>query len=85
MTNTFAVIRFVQMSLTASVLGAALLIGSAPAGSATEITPTPISTTDVLAQAPAAAEPGTTAAPAQPVRQIQFTLPAAGAVGFGWG
>jgi hypothetical protein len=90
MTNTLTVVRLIRLGFAASLLGAALLIGSARAASAAEITPTPISAPIFApifapvsqAQDADQAQPATTPAGTRPA---PLTLPQVGAVGFGWG
>ena len=84
MTNTLTVIRFTRSILAASLLGAALLVGSAHAGAAAEATAiqvaAPLSQTQDGTPAAPAPAAGTSAQPAPPAR-----APGLGAVGFGWG
>ena len=84
MTNTLIAIRFIRSSLAASLLGAALLVGAAQAGSAAEITAIQVSAPIFVpvSQDAGPGRPGTTPAATTPA---QSTIPAVGAVGFGWG
>ena len=84
MTNTLTVIRFTRSILAASLLGAALLVGSAhparrPRPPRSRSPPRLSQTQDGTPAAPAPAA-GTSAQPAPPAR-----APGLGAVGFGWG
>jgi hypothetical protein len=82
MTNTRTVIFCLRPSLAASLLGAALLIGSARAGSAAEITAIPVSAPVSQAEDAGQATPRPAPAATEPA---QPALPSVGAVGFGWG
>jgi hypothetical protein len=76
-------LRFARLGLAASLLGAALLIGSVQASPAAEIATTPIASFVPQAQDASQSDPGTTT-PAQ-ATPVQYSLPPLGAAGFGWG
>ena len=79
MTTIPTALRLVRLSLAATLLGAGLLIVSAPPAAAGEVAPTSVATTSSQVQG---ADPASNeAAPSGESRDL-FPL---GMVGFGWG